>query len=166
MCSAHAQALLLKAGTHWFIPLLPIGPRWTFLCICNRAFLISSWFYLLTWFGNTSIGLPCTWEAFLLLTETSLMRWMGCLPGWQASTPYTLESESLRMDCIMSGGSSPSLAINTVTNKVGHGRHYERWHRKHVTNDVLLQVRSCRRCVTPALAQVTRCKQEVFNLWV
>ena len=41
---------------------------------------------------------------------------------FQASTPYTLESESLRMDCIMSGGSSPGLAINTVTNKVGHGR--------------------------------------------
>ncbi|CAL8251385.1 unnamed protein product [Arctogadus glacialis] len=38
--------------------------------------------------------------------------------GERASTPYTLESESLRMDCIMSGGSSPSLAINTVTNKV------------------------------------------------
>ncbi|KAG7267120.1 hypothetical protein CRUP_009568 [Coryphaenoides rupestris] len=38
--------------------------------------------------------------------------------GERASTPYTLESESLRMDCIMSGGSSPSLAINTVTNKL------------------------------------------------
>ncbi|XP_019743526.1 forkhead box protein J3-like [Hippocampus comes] len=35
-----------------------------------------------------------------------------------ASTPYSLESESLRMDCIMSGGASPTLAINTVTNKV------------------------------------------------
>lgn len=38
----------------------------------------------------------------------------------QASTPYSLESESLRMDCIMSGGVSPTLAINAVTNKVGH----------------------------------------------
>lgn len=36
----------------------------------------------------------------------------------QASTPYSLESESLRMDCIMSGGASPTLAINAVTNKV------------------------------------------------
>lgn len=40
---------------------------------------------------------------------------------FQASTPYSLESESLRMDCIMSGGASPTLAINAVTNKVlGH----------------------------------------------
>ncbi|KAG7227039.1 hypothetical protein INR49_022386 [Caranx melampygus] len=38
-------------------------------------------------------------------------------PG-KASTPYSLESESLRMDCIMSGGASPTLAINAVTNKV------------------------------------------------
>ncbi|XP_077460153.1 forkhead box protein J3-like isoform X1 [Stigmatopora argus] len=38
--------------------------------------------------------------------------------GERASTPYSLESESLRMDCIMSGGTSPTLAINTVTNKV------------------------------------------------
>nr|XP_020471256.1 forkhead box protein J3-like [Monopterus albus] len=38
--------------------------------------------------------------------------------GERASTPYSLESESLRMDCIMSGGASPTLAINTVTNKV------------------------------------------------
>ncbi|XP_077442062.1 forkhead box protein J3-like isoform X2 [Vanacampus margaritifer] len=38
--------------------------------------------------------------------------------GWKASTPYSLESESLRMDCIMSGGGSPTLAINAVTNKV------------------------------------------------
>lgn len=37
---------------------------------------------------------------------------------FQASTPYSLESESLRMDCIMSGGASPTLAINAVTNKV------------------------------------------------
>lgn len=37
---------------------------------------------------------------------------------FQASTPYSLESESLRMDCIMSGGVSPTLAINAVTNKV------------------------------------------------
>nr|XP_043895122.1 forkhead box protein J3-like isoform X2 [Solea senegalensis] len=36
----------------------------------------------------------------------------------EASTPYSLESESLRMDCIMSGGASPTLAINAVTNKV------------------------------------------------
>ncbi|XP_046895249.1 forkhead box protein J3-like [Hypomesus transpacificus] len=39
--------------------------------------------------------------------------------GERASTPYSLESESLRMDCIMSGGASPTLAINTVTNKEG-----------------------------------------------
>ncbi|XP_069545216.1 forkhead box protein J3-like [Brachyistius frenatus] len=38
--------------------------------------------------------------------------------GERASTPYSLESESLRMDCIMSGGASPTLAINSVTNKV------------------------------------------------
>ncbi|XP_029362462.1 forkhead box protein J3-like isoform X2 [Echeneis naucrates] len=37
--------------------------------------------------------------------------------GERASTPYSLESESLRMDCIMSGGASPTLAINAVTNK-------------------------------------------------
>ncbi|XP_033944149.1 forkhead box protein J3-like isoform X2 [Pseudochaenichthys georgianus] len=36
----------------------------------------------------------------------------------EASTPYSLESDSLRMDCIMSGGASPTLAINAVTNKV------------------------------------------------
>ncbi|XP_062316189.1 forkhead box protein J3-like [Osmerus eperlanus] len=38
--------------------------------------------------------------------------------GERATTPYSLESESLRMDCIMAGGASPTLAINTVTNKV------------------------------------------------
>ncbi|XP_037095623.1 forkhead box protein J3-like isoform X1 [Syngnathus acus] len=38
--------------------------------------------------------------------------------GERASTPYSLESESLRMDCIMSGGASPTLALNAVTNKV------------------------------------------------
>ncbi|KAM6928966.1 forkhead box protein J3-like isoform 2-T2 [Lycodopsis pacificus] len=38
--------------------------------------------------------------------------------GERASTPYSLESESVRMDCIMSGGASPTLAINAVTNKV------------------------------------------------
>ncbi|KAL6119867.1 foxj3 [Pungitius sinensis] len=38
--------------------------------------------------------------------------------GERASTPYSLESESLRMDCIMSGRASPTLAINAVTNKV------------------------------------------------
>ncbi|XP_053704231.1 forkhead box protein J3-like [Synchiropus splendidus] len=38
--------------------------------------------------------------------------------GERASTPYSLESESLRMDCIMSGGTSPTLAIHPVTNKV------------------------------------------------
>ncbi|XP_013992023.1 forkhead box protein J3 isoform X3 [Salmo salar] len=31
---------------------------------------------------------------------------------------YSLESETLRMDCIMYGDASPTLAINTVTNKV------------------------------------------------
>lgn len=36
----------------------------------------------------------------------------------QASTPYSLESDSLGMDCIISGSASPTLAINTVTNKV------------------------------------------------
>lgn len=39
--------------------------------------------------------------------------------SFQASTPYSLESESLRVDCIMSGGASPTLALNAVTNKVG-----------------------------------------------
>eukprot|EP00066_Takifugu_rubripes_P001826 XP_003963301.2 PREDICTED: forkhead box protein J3-like [Takifugu rubripes] len=38
--------------------------------------------------------------------------------GERASTPYSMESESLRVDCIMSGGASPTLAINAVTNKV------------------------------------------------
>ncbi|XP_030633175.1 forkhead box protein J3 isoform X2 [Chanos chanos] len=38
--------------------------------------------------------------------------------GERASTPYSLESESLGMDCIISGSASPTLAINTVTNKV------------------------------------------------
>ena len=76
---------------------------------------------------------------------------------FQASTPYTLESESLRMDCIMSGGSSPGLAINTVTNKVGHGRR-----------------RCCRMipykgsCFTLSWEAcsdvVTRCKQEVYKV--
>ncbi|XP_065817077.1 forkhead box protein J3-like isoform X2 [Labrus bergylta] len=37
--------------------------------------------------------------------------------GERASTPYSLESESLRMDCIMSGGASPTLAFNAVTNE-------------------------------------------------
>ncbi|XP_032427782.1 forkhead box protein J3-like [Xiphophorus hellerii] len=36
----------------------------------------------------------------------------------KASTPYSLESESLRMDCIMSGGASPTLAISAANNKV------------------------------------------------
>ena len=36
----------------------------------------------------------------------------------QASTPYSLESESLGMECMISGSASPTLAINTVTNKV------------------------------------------------
>ncbi|XP_028309740.1 forkhead box protein J3-like isoform X2 [Gouania willdenowi] len=43
--------------------------------------------------------------------------------GERASTPYSLESESLRMDCIMSGGASPTLAINAVTNKVALYNH-------------------------------------------
>uniref|UniRef100_A0A3P9HDP2 Fork-head domain-containing protein n=1 Tax=Oryzias latipes TaxID=8090 RepID=A0A3P9HDP2_ORYLA len=38
--------------------------------------------------------------------------------GERASAPYSLESESLRMDCIMSGGASPTMAINAATNKV------------------------------------------------
>ncbi|XP_028855155.1 forkhead box protein J3 isoform X2 [Denticeps clupeoides] len=38
--------------------------------------------------------------------------------GERASTPYSLESDSLGMDCIISGSASPTLAINTVTNKV------------------------------------------------
>ncbi|XP_023697310.1 forkhead box protein J3-like isoform X1 [Paramormyrops kingsleyae] len=36
----------------------------------------------------------------------------------RASTPYSLDSDSIGMDCIMSGSASPTLAINTVTNKV------------------------------------------------
>lgn len=39
-------------------------------------------------------------------------------PPPQASTPYSLDSESLGMDCMISGSASPTLAINTVTNKV------------------------------------------------
>ncbi|XP_043977292.1 forkhead box protein J3 isoform X1 [Gambusia affinis] len=38
--------------------------------------------------------------------------------GERASTPYSLDSESLGMDCMISGSASPTLAINTVTNKV------------------------------------------------
>ncbi|XP_041128963.1 forkhead box protein J3-like [Polyodon spathula] len=38
--------------------------------------------------------------------------------GERASTPYSLDSESLGMDCIISGSASPTLAMNTVTNKV------------------------------------------------
>ncbi|RXN19869.1 forkhead box J3-like protein [Labeo rohita] len=37
--------------------------------------------------------------------------------GERASTPYSLESDNLGMDCIISGSASPTLAINTVTNK-------------------------------------------------
>ncbi|KAM8927247.1 forkhead box protein J3 isoform 2-T2 [Pelodytes ibericus] len=37
--------------------------------------------------------------------------------GERASTPY-IDSDSLGMDCIISGSASPNLAINTVTNKV------------------------------------------------
>ncbi|TRZ01201.1 hypothetical protein DNTS_004735 [Danionella cerebrum] len=37
-------------------------------------------------------------------------------PLW-APTPYSLESDNLGMDCIISGSASPTLAINTVTNK-------------------------------------------------
>nr|XP_033777218.1 forkhead box protein J3 isoform X2 [Geotrypetes seraphini] len=36
--------------------------------------------------------------------------------GERASTPY-IDSDSLGMDCIISGSASPTLAINTVTNK-------------------------------------------------
>ncbi|PIO25544.1 hypothetical protein AB205_0085850, partial [Aquarana catesbeiana] len=35
-----------------------------------------------------------------------------------ASTPYSIDSDSLGMDCIISGSASPNMAINTVTNKV------------------------------------------------
>uniref|UniRef100_A0A8C9R9X0 Forkhead box J3 n=1 Tax=Scleropages formosus TaxID=113540 RepID=A0A8C9R9X0_SCLFO len=38
--------------------------------------------------------------------------------GERASTPYSLDSDSLGMDCRISGSASPTLAINTVTNKV------------------------------------------------
>uniref|UniRef100_W5M0C8 Forkhead box J3 n=1 Tax=Lepisosteus oculatus TaxID=7918 RepID=W5M0C8_LEPOC len=38
--------------------------------------------------------------------------------GERISTPYSLDSDSLGMDCIISGSASPTLAINTVTNKV------------------------------------------------
>uniref|UniRef100_A0A3P8X412 Forkhead box J3 n=1 Tax=Cynoglossus semilaevis TaxID=244447 RepID=A0A3P8X412_CYNSE len=38
--------------------------------------------------------------------------------GERASTPYSLESDSLGMECMISGSASPTLAINTVTNKV------------------------------------------------
>ncbi|XP_019907500.2 forkhead box protein J3-like isoform X2 [Esox lucius] len=39
--------------------------------------------------------------------------------GERASTPYSLESESLRMDCIMYGDTSPPLATSTAANKLG-----------------------------------------------
>ncbi|KAK1340070.1 hypothetical protein QTO34_018634 [Cnephaeus nilssonii] len=35
----------------------------------------------------------------------------------RASTPYSIDSDSLGMECIISGSASPTLAINTVTNK-------------------------------------------------
>lgn len=38
--------------------------------------------------------------------------------SFQASTPYSIDSDSLGMDCIISGSASPNMAINTVTNKV------------------------------------------------
>ncbi|KAM6927324.1 forkhead box protein J3 isoform 2-T2 [Xenentodon cancila] len=38
--------------------------------------------------------------------------------GERASTPYSMDSEPLVMDCMISGSASPTLAINTVTNKV------------------------------------------------
>ncbi|XP_077314044.1 forkhead box protein J3 [Lithobates pipiens] len=38
--------------------------------------------------------------------------------GERASTPYSIDSDSLGMDCIISGSASPNMAINTVTNKV------------------------------------------------
>ena len=57
-------------------------------------------------------------EAYVILVSSLLLS--SVLLSCQASTPYSLESESLRMDCIMSGGASPTLAINAVTNKVWH----------------------------------------------
>ncbi|XP_074161583.1 forkhead box protein J3 isoform X5 [Sminthopsis crassicaudata] len=36
----------------------------------------------------------------------------------RASTPYSIDSDSLGMECIISGSASPTLAINTVTNKM------------------------------------------------
>ncbi|XP_075046002.1 forkhead box protein J3 [Mixophyes fleayi] len=38
--------------------------------------------------------------------------------GERASTPYSIDSDSLGMDCIISGSASPNMALNTVTNKV------------------------------------------------
>ncbi|XP_043917719.1 forkhead box protein J3 [Protopterus annectens] len=38
--------------------------------------------------------------------------------GERASTPYSLDSDSLGVDSIISGSASPTLAINTVTSKV------------------------------------------------
>ncbi|XP_068096646.1 forkhead box protein J3 isoform X2 [Hyperolius riggenbachi] len=38
--------------------------------------------------------------------------------GERASTPYSIDSDSLGMDCMISGSASPNMAINTVTNKV------------------------------------------------
>ncbi|XP_054576421.1 forkhead box protein J3 isoform X4 [Eptesicus fuscus] len=38
----------------------------------------------------------------------------------RASTPYSIDSDSLGMECIISGSASPTLAINTVTNKVAN----------------------------------------------
>lgn len=56
-----------------------------------------------------------------MMVQVVISNLLICLPSafcLQASTPYSLESESLRMDCIMSGGVSPTLAINAATNKV------------------------------------------------
>ncbi|XP_053308294.1 forkhead box protein J3 isoform X2 [Spea bombifrons] len=38
--------------------------------------------------------------------------------GERVSPPYSVDSDSMGMDCIISGSASPKLAINTVTNKV------------------------------------------------
>lgn len=80
---------------------------------------------LLLVFSST---LTCPWLFFCLhylfgelidgILDPSVLFLTSPCSAFQASTPYSLESESLRMDCIMSGGASPTLAINAVTNKV------------------------------------------------
>jgi hypothetical protein len=132
------------------------------LRICNRALLISSLFLLLTCFGNTSIALLFKWESFFLLTEWSLTGWMGCFPcptGVHSLHPGVWVSED------------GLYHVWRELPQLGHQYRHQQgrtWvplqgmtYKGHA-----LQARSCRRSVTRELNQVTRRKQEVYNLRV